>query len=299
MRVAVVQFAPKIGRVQENIETARKLCEQIKPHSVDLVCFPEMVFTGYVFPDARSITPHLEQPGKGPTSRFCADLAARLQCHVVAGYPERLDDRELGGTAAGNENAIMSVGANSAILYGPDGALIGGYRKTNLFEIDMTWAKAGTGFATFSLPKPLNNVSMGICMDLNPQQSVKWSIEGPYEIADHCISKRSNLLILLNAWLDSGSKADEQKDWYTLQYWASRLKPLWAGSPLSIEGVQGTPADETIVIICNRCGEENGKTFAGTSSVFRMRQGSGRPQLLHAMERHEEGVALWDIPTGS
>ena len=95
-------------------------------------------------------------------------------------------------------------------------------------------------------------------MDLNPQQSVKWSIEGPYEIADHCISKRSNLLILLNAWLDSGSKADEQKDWYTLQYWASRLKPLWAGSPLSIEGDQGTPADETIVIICNRCGEENG-----------------------------------------
>lgn len=36
------------------------------------------------------------------------------------------------------------VGANSAVLYGPDGAFVGNYRKTNPFETDKTWAKPGT-----------------------------------------------------------------------------------------------------------------------------------------------------------
>ena len=35
------------------------------------------------------------------------------------------------------------VGANSAILAGPEGDSIG-YRKTNMFETDKTWAKPGT-----------------------------------------------------------------------------------------------------------------------------------------------------------
>lgn len=35
------------------------------------------------------------------------------------------------------------VGANSAVLCGPNGYFIGNYRKTNLFATDRTWAKAG------------------------------------------------------------------------------------------------------------------------------------------------------------
>jgi predicted amidohydrolase len=35
------------------------------------------------------------------------------------------------------------VGANSAALCGPDGAWVGGYRKSHLFDMDIPWAKAG------------------------------------------------------------------------------------------------------------------------------------------------------------
>ena len=45
---------------------------------------------------------------------------------------------------------VRQVGANSAIIYGPDGQWVGGYRKTNLFETDKPWAKPGGCTSFFS-----------------------------------------------------------------------------------------------------------------------------------------------------
>jgi predicted amidohydrolase len=84
---------------------------------------------------------------------FCAELAKNLGCYVIAGYPERLNSQELDEiskseagsrpqvTESGTE--IHQVGANSAALYDPDGIWVGGYRKSHLFKIDLSWAKAG------------------------------------------------------------------------------------------------------------------------------------------------------------
>ena len=103
-------------------------------------------------------------------------------------------------------------------------------------------------------------------MDLNPQIP-DWSLlNGPYEIADHCISTKSNLLILLNAWLDSQKELDETHDWSTLKYWAARTRPLWSNSDSSEDDCnqnesnssEDPPTDETLVLICNRTGHENG-----------------------------------------
>lgn len=134
---------------------------------------------------------------------------------------------------------------------------------------------AGSGFVTFHLPPPLNTVSLGICMDLNVQPPAVWDSlsSGPYEIADYCISQRTNLLVLLNAWLDSGEEPEEETDWRTLNYWASRLRPLWAkvaeegddaergSNPLG-EGPRDSRGrrlgEEVLVVVCNRCGTENG-----------------------------------------
>ena len=102
------------------------------------------------------------------------------------------------------------------------------------------------------------------------QWETDWSTaEGPYEIADHCISKNSNLLILLNAWLDSGEDLEENHDWQTLNYWAARTRPLWSNgnddndSDSSQDATKpsltsDSGSNETIVVICNRSGQENG-----------------------------------------
>ena len=239
------------------------------------------------------------------TSQLCSELAKKLECYVIAGYPERLTDEELqtesfnedGSPEVESSSKTKTVGANSAAMYGPDGEWVGGYRKTHLFETDKTWAKAGKtsstprmsgllpdgtagdGFATFSLPSPLRTMGLGICMDLNPQIP-EWRLaEGPYEIADYCISKKANLLILLNAWLDSGKETEEVNDWSTLNYWAARLRPLWTdgseGSASEDDTSEDQPdskadseqrGDETVVVICNRSGEENGKRPINSSS---------------------------------
>ena len=119
----------------------------------------------------------------------------------------------------------------------------------------------GTGFATFHLPPPLNTVTVGICMDLNPRSP--WTIEGgPYELADHCLQTGSNLLILLNAWLDSEKEEDIDEDISTMNYWATLLRPMWYQKEVepNDEGVEKALEDvETVVVVCNRSGIENGK----------------------------------------
>ncbi|KLO14765.1 hydrolase [Schizopora paradoxa] len=302
-RVAVVQFAPEIGKVEDNVKRANDLCSKLQPDSVDLVCFPEMALTGYDFPSAEAIQPFLEEPQTGPTSQFCRELATRLRCYVAAGYPERLSEEEKGLS----EGTATAVGANSAIIYGPDGAHIEGYRKVCMFDTDKTWAKPGSAFTSFSLPDPIGTLSLGICIDLNPQTAL-WSMEkGPFEIADYCLSTtegkpRTNVLLLLNAWLDSKEEMSEQWDLSTLNYWLLRLRPLWrekgdSGNgledPLSHQRVTGP--EQTIVVICNRCGDDNGTLFAGTSAVFKLQEGSGHPDVVGVMTRQQEGVRIWTV----
>lgn len=98
-------------------------------------------------------------------------------------------------------------------------------------------------------------------MDLNPK-SPSWTFDGgPYELADHCIETGSGLLILLNAWLDSEEEEDMEEDISTMNYWATLLRPLWyrMGNKGEVSEPQNiSEGSETIVVICNRSGTENG-----------------------------------------
>jgi protein N-terminal amidase len=165
-------------------------------------------------------------------------------------------------------------------------------------------------------------------MDLIPQ-SPSWTFDGgPFEVADHCLKTGSGLLILLNAWLDSEEEKDTEEDISTMNYWATLLKPLWYnrmgndGEESDAEPRIISEDSETIVVICNRSGTENGEhfrdisllpnvsrvnvlsenvvgwlrlgaTFAGSSSLFHLRQNAGHPFLLENMSRRQEGVCVW------
>jgi protein N-terminal amidase len=118
-------------------------------------------------------------------------------------------------------------------------------------------------------------------MDLNPQ-SPSWTIDrGPYELADHCLKTGSGLLILLNAWLDSEEEEYMEEDISTMNYWATMLRPLWyrMGDNNGSNGVDAEPQNtsedsETIVVICNRSGSENGEhspLYCAVPKASRMR----------------------------
>jgi protein N-terminal amidase len=107
-------------------------------------------------------------------------------------------------------------------------------------------------------------------MDLNPR-SPSWTFDGgPYELAEHCLKTGSGVLILLNAWLDSEEEKDMEEDISTMNYWATLLRPLWFRMGDNNNRSNGeedaepqnsilSAAPETIVVICNRSGTENGE----------------------------------------
>lgn len=125
-----------------------------------------MALTGYVFREPAAIVPVLEPAGSGPTAQLCSALARRLECHVVAGYPEALPEALPEGSGAEEADGAevgAGVGFNSAVVVDPTGMVVGNYRKTFLFETDKVWARAGSGFAHFDL-EGIGRVALGICM---------------------------------------------------------------------------------------------------------------------------------------
>ncbi|KZV73176.1 carbon-nitrogen hydrolase [Peniophora sp. CONT] len=334
LRLAVVQLAPVHGDVQGNIARAGRLLEDAgvgkDGQGVDAVFFPEMAFTGYVFDNPEDVVPLLEDVSglavdaevptppnpadtkPGPTIAYLSSLARGLNAHVFAGAPVALHPAESGVNSLTPGDAVYAhnigspdediygrgrekreLGANAAlVLRAGDGALVACARKANLFRSDAGWAKAGTSFTTLDLPK-LGRTCVAICMDLNPFPATNDELE-VFELAEHCIATRARVLVLLNAWLRSSSDGDgegeeEGEDWGTIRYWAHRLRPLYTGEPAA----EGEPS-EVLVIVCNRTGSEGGLTFAGSSAVLRCVRGSGRAQLLDAMDGRE-GAAVWDV----
>lgn len=104
-------------------------------------------------------------------------------------------------------------------------------------------------------------------MDLNPAPtSLEWP--APCELASFALSNRSRLLVIPCAWLESGENPGTKWDLSTIQFWLSRLLPLWSSDSLDLRPMREYPApddhDETIVVICNRTGTERGTSNHAT-----------------------------------
>ena len=107
-------------------------------------------------------------------------------------------------------------------------------------------------------------------MDLNTLPGNSWTSleDGPYELASYAVQKDTKVLFLVNNWLLSEQPTapgdDGKHDWNTVEYWAARLRPLWAkhgdAGNRKEEGDERVKGEETIVVVCNRSGVENGES---------------------------------------
>jgi predicted amidohydrolase len=115
--VAVVQMAPKPGQVEENLSVMSKFVDKIctEQKKVDLIVFPELVTTGYElgvgFTDVAERVP-------GQSVHLLAQRASDYQTHIVFGLVTK--------------EKVESTIYNSAVLIGPEGELLGEYRKIHL-----------------------------------------------------------------------------------------------------------------------------------------------------------------------
>ncbi|KAJ5562606.1 Carbon-nitrogen hydrolase [Penicillium sp. DV-2018c] len=327
MRIATLQFAPKLGDVEGNIQRANALlgsskvvasgierginADLLRP---DILVLPELALTGYNFPNLKAIKGYAEPAGEGPSASWARETAKRLRCKVCIGYPEI--ERDV-------ENPDQVTYYNSLLVVDEKGETVANYRKTFLYYTDETWAAEGQverGFHELEFASQVTSSSLesqaqepkriatsfGICMDINP-----YKFEAPFdkwEFATRVLDSKSQLVILSMAWLTMLSREEldalkDKPDMDTFNYWLQRFWPLILKKmrhQVDIDGGKAAGSPKKIIIVfANRAGEEPPTEetkpparYAGTSTIIAVTQ---RPTPESAEQDAGSGAQTPDV----
>lgn len=147
MRVGFVQFDPAFGEMAANWSAMEAALEGAG--RADLMVLPELAASGYNMTSVEEAAAMAETI-PGPSTERLAQVAKRLDTHLVVGLAESAD----------------GVRYNSAALIGP-GGWIGTYRKLHLYDREkLYFAPGNLGLPVFRLPVPGEPViGMMICFD--------------------------------------------------------------------------------------------------------------------------------------
>lgn len=148
LRVAVAQYAPRVGDPAHNAVEAERWARRAADAGAALAVLPELASSGYAFETAEEAERLAEVPGDGPVTAALAEVCAAAGMHVVAG----VDERGRGG-----------VRHNSAVLVGP-GGVVATYRKLHLFHDEKSWFTPGADLPVVELP--WGRLGMIVCFDI-------------------------------------------------------------------------------------------------------------------------------------
>lgn len=142
-----------------NLARAEELMARALSHGAQAILFPEMFLTGYTVWDRVA---ELAESLDGPSVRRLAELARRFRLAVVCGFPERRPGLHP---------------YNSACIIEPDGALVGSYRKTHLFDREPEFFSPGETLPVFNTA--FGPAGVAICYDLEfPEVSRALALQG-------------------------------------------------------------------------------------------------------------------------
>ncbi|MEZ6123740.1 MAG: carbon-nitrogen hydrolase family protein [Planctomycetaceae bacterium] len=196
IRLAAVHFQPRDGH------TAEEKCEQFAPliaqaaqQQADLIVLPE---TLTYYNSGRSMADCAE-PIPGPSTNYFATLAKQHHVHLVVGLIER------------EEHLIYNV----AVLLGPDGRMIGRYRKTTLprgeIEAGLT---PGDEYPVFETK--FGKVGMMVCYDgffpevareltKNGAEVIAWPVWGCNPLLGAARACENHVYVVSSTYTDAGS----------------------------------------------------------------------------------------------
>jgi nitrilase len=155
LRASVIQLRSTPDRA-DSLARAAELVGRAAGRGAELVALPEL----FCWRGPQENEPSVAEPIPGPTSEFASDLARRLRIHLVAG--SILERSEIAGKCH-----------NTALLFGPDGALLARYRKIHLFDVavddEVTVSESRTrapGEQTSCITTELGRIGIAVCYDL-------------------------------------------------------------------------------------------------------------------------------------
>ncbi|MCK6449748.1 MAG: carbon-nitrogen hydrolase family protein [Alphaproteobacteria bacterium] len=158
LNIACVQFTAVDGEKEATVRTAVRLIEEAAGRGAALVVLPE-VWTGlgYSTPSAYK---EIAEPIPGPTTDRLGRIARQYGLHIVGSI---------------YEDAGQGVYHNTAPLIGPDGGIVGLYRKTHLFDApnrpdikpgmqESAKVRAGDSLPVFDTA--IGRIGVSVCSDL-------------------------------------------------------------------------------------------------------------------------------------
>src|SRR5579871_6828848 len=144
--VAAVQFEPKLGRVQENLQVAQELVFEAAGKGARVIVLPELCTGGYNLHSVQEAVSVAQTCDGYQTSAFVG-LCREFNCHVVFGYVELCEGKLY----------------NSAAVVGPNG-LAGNAQKHNLYGSDNLWAQPSEQTAPVIIT-PAGRLGVLVCRD--------------------------------------------------------------------------------------------------------------------------------------
>jgi predicted amidohydrolase len=130
--IAVVQMESKLGRPAVNLRRAERFIGEAVARGANLICLPEAFSTSGNILEVADVS----VPIPGPeTDHLCA-LAKEAGVHIVAGLLERGDD-----------GAYYST----SVLIGPEGTLLGRYRRVHCHELESRYLASGSDYPVFDV----------------------------------------------------------------------------------------------------------------------------------------------------
>ena len=242
--VAVVQMYPQLGKVEDNLIAMGKSIDQIcTQQKVDLIVFPELATTGYElglrFTEVAERVP-------GHAVNLIAQRAADYNTHIVFGLVTK--------------EKVESIIYNAAVVIGPDGELLGEYRKLHLPGEERLAFRAGYRMPVFETS--FGNIGVLLGWDLAfPEAARSMALDG------------ADLICVCANWghTPAQDRALFVEEWRTY--------------------VQARALENSLYMVAsNRIGEEYSYQFFGDSMVV-----GPRGELYASIDEEIEGYAVAPI----
>lgn len=161
MKIALCQMKLSHGDTKENLNKMITLIERAAEQKADIICFPELSYTGYYLKSAQFQT--LAEPADGPFIQTLCRSAGENGIHIIAGYAESVD--------------IPGRIYNSCVLIDNNGEVIGNVRKVNLWGSEKAKFREGDSFPV--IRTKFGKIGLLICYDLEfPEPSRIEALKG-------------------------------------------------------------------------------------------------------------------------
>ena len=194
LTLAVIQMPVALGDKEKNLAQTAAMARRAAKDGAQLLVFPELCNTGYVFNTRQEASALAEQVPGGHSTVFWSKLAAELNIYLAAGLIEEEKDKLY----------------NTSVLIGPQG-LIGSYRKLHLFHEEKLFFEPGNlGLPVFDLP--FGRVGMLLCYDLRF-----------FEAGRILMLKGADLICVPTNWLVLFDRQGFDERGYAMQNYASMV----------------------------------------------------------------------------